>query len=60
MSVTLQFWIVFYFVCGIATWLFMTLNYEFIAETPWWRRVLSGVFVIVLWPVILITLMFVG
>ena len=60
MSATLDFWITFYFVCGLATWIFLAINYEFLDGTPWWRRVLSGVFCIALWPVILITLMFVG
>jgi hypothetical protein len=58
MSATGQFWLTFYVVCGIATWLFMTLNYEFLEDTPWWRKIFSSVFVVALWPVILFILMF--
>ena len=60
MNPVLQFWLTFYGVVGICTWLFMVLNYDFLEGTPWWRRILSQVFVLVLWPVIVITLMFVA
>jgi hypothetical protein len=60
MSATLQFWLWFYLICGIATWIFMSLNFDFLENTPWWRRVLSWLFCVVLWPIVLVILMFEG
>ena len=53
-----QFWLTFYFVCGLATGIFMAINYGFIEDTPWWRKILSYLLVLVFWPFFLLVLMF--
>jgi hypothetical protein len=60
MNAVAQFWLWFYFACGIATLIFMLVSYEFLEDTPWWRKILGVIAVVALWPVILVLVMAVG
>jgi hypothetical protein len=54
---TALFWS-FYLAVGVITLVFALFSYEFLEGTSWWRKVLAVVFAVILWPVLLVILIF--